>query len=106
MIDELEDDALQTNASDPAQQEHARWSEKEQGQRVKIHRTRVLTADGHVGEPGMVVRADRHGIEIACGEGVLVIEELQPDGKRRMLAEQFLAGNRLQQGTCFTSDAA
>jgi methionyl-tRNA formyltransferase len=77
-----------------------------QGQRVKIHRTRVLTADGHAGEPGMVVRADRHGIEIACGEGVLVIEELQPDGKRRMLAEQFLAGNRVQQGTCFTSDAA
>jgi methionyl-tRNA formyltransferase len=76
-----------------------------EGQRVKMHRTRVLTEAGAAAAPGTVVRADRHGIEVACGAGVLVIEELQPDGKRRMRAEQFLAGMRLQRGIRFGADA-
>jgi methionyl-tRNA formyltransferase len=41
-----------------------------------------------------VLRADRHGIEVACGRGVLVVDELQLDGKRRQSAEQFCAGLR------------
>jgi methionyl-tRNA formyltransferase len=45
-----------------------------------------------------VLRADRHAIEVACGSGVLAIEELQPEGKRRMSAAEFCAGTRLQQG--------
>jgi len=64
------------------------------GQRIKLHRTHVLAASGQHGEPGRVVRRDRHGIEIACGQGVLVVDELQPEGKRRMSAEQFCAGLR------------
>ena len=54
----------------------------------------VLVDEGTHGEPGSIVRADRHGLEVACGRGVLVIDELQPDGKRVMSAEQFLAGLR------------
>ncbi|HEX2678274.1 MAG TPA: methionyl-tRNA formyltransferase, partial [Polyangiales bacterium] len=63
-------------------------------QRVKLHRVHVLVAEGVHGEPGSIVRADRHGLEVACGRGVLVIDELQPDGKRVMSAEQFIAGLR------------
>jgi methionyl-tRNA formyltransferase len=73
-------------------------------QRVKLHRTTLLAPSGAHGEPGEVLRADRHGIEVACGEGVLAIHELQPDGKRRMTAEQFIAGHRLQPGGRFTSE--
>jgi len=73
------------------------------GQRLKIHRAHVLVADGRHGEPGAVVRADRHGIEVACGEGVLVLDELQPEGRRRMSAEQLCAGMRLQRGSRFTA---
>jgi methionyl-tRNA formyltransferase len=68
------------------------------GARIKLHRARVLVADGQHGEPGAVLRADRHAIEVACGSGVLAIEELQPEGKRRMSAAEFCAGTRLQQG--------
>jgi methionyl-tRNA formyltransferase len=69
------------------------------GVRIKLHRARVLAAEGRHGEPGSVLRADRHAIEIACGVGVLAIEELQPEGKRRMSAAEFYAGTRLQRGT-------
>jgi methionyl-tRNA formyltransferase len=73
------------------------------GHRLKLHRTRVLVAEGTHGEPGTVVRADRHGIEVACGAGVLAIHELQPEGKRRMSAEQFCAGARIRGGMRFTT---
>jgi methionyl-tRNA formyltransferase len=64
------------------------------GQRIKVHRAHVLLEAGRHGEPGEVLRCDRHGIELACGQGVLVLDELQPEGKRRMSAEQFCAGLR------------
>jgi methionyl-tRNA formyltransferase len=73
------------------------------GQRIKLHRATVLTPSGTHGEPGTVVRADRHAVEVACGAGVLAISELQPEGKRRMTAEQFCAGTRLRAGARFTS---
>ena len=64
------------------------------GQRIKVHRVHTLVHEGVHGEPGSVLRADRHGLEVACGRGVLVIDELQPDGKRVLSAEQFCAGLR------------
>ena len=64
------------------------------GQRIKLHRVHVLLHEGVHGDPGSVLRADRHGVEVACGRGVLVIDELQPDGKRVLSAEQFCAGVR------------
>jgi methionyl-tRNA formyltransferase len=75
------------------------------GERVKLHRARVLVATGRHGEPGQVLRADQHAIEIACGVGVLAIEELQPEGKRRMSARDFIAGMRLRPGARFASTA-
>lgn len=77
-----------------------------EGKRVKLHRTRVLSPTGQHGPPGTVVRADRHGIEVACGQGVVVIEELQLEGKRRVTAEQFCAGQRLSAQACFATPAA
>ena len=60
---------------------------------MRIHATRVLTGDAQAREPGTILRADAHGIEVACGSGVLVIDELQLDGKRRVTAQQFCAGH-------------
>ena len=74
-------------------------------QRIKLHRTHVLTTSGQHGAPGAVVRRDRHGIEIACGQGVLVVDELQPEGKRRMDAEQFCAGLRSAEDLSFGASA-
>jgi methionyl-tRNA formyltransferase len=73
-------------------------------QRIKIHRASVLVPAGRQGEPGEIVRADRHAIEVACGEGTLAIAELQPEGKRRQSAADFIAGFRLQPGARFGND--
>ncbi|MCG8558023.1 MAG: methionyl-tRNA formyltransferase [Proteobacteria bacterium] len=72
------------------------------GKPIKLHRTHVLTAHGCAGPPGRVVRADAHGIDVACGQGVLAIEELQPAGRRRMHAREYLAGHALERETLLT----
>ena len=39
------------------------------------------------------------GMEVACGEGSLVLLEVQPEGKRPMSAREFLAGHPLRKGS-------
>jgi methionyl-tRNA formyltransferase len=45
--------------------------------------------------PGAVVAADRSGILVAAGSGMLRITRLQPPGKRPMVAADFLNARRL-----------
>jgi methionyl-tRNA formyltransferase len=66
------------------------------GQLLKVHRVRVGQRSG---PPGTVLTASAEGVEVACAEGSLWLEELQPEGKKRMTAAQFLAGRRLEPGT-------
>lgn len=47
------------------------------------------------GEAGSIISANDKGIEIACGEGSVIITTIQPEGKRAMSAASFLAGNKL-----------
>ncbi len=77
------------------------------GQRVRLHATRVLTQErvAHA-LAGVIVRADAHGIEVACGSGVIAIDELQLDGKRRVTAAQFCAGHPGLAGKSFAEQAA
>ncbi len=51
------------------------------------------------GEPGMILSADKSGVRIACGEGTLVIGELQLPGRKRLSAMNFLSGKPLFSGT-------
>jgi len=51
------------------------------------------------GEPGTVIAADSSGIHVQTGEGVLVLKEIQPAGKRTMTAVEWLKGARLEAGT-------
>lgn len=50
------------------------------------------------GVPGEILAADRNGILVACGEGALLVSELQKSGSKRMDANAFLAGNPLPAG--------
>jgi methionyl-tRNA formyltransferase len=56
-------------------------------------------AAGDFGVPGTVVRADRDGLVIACGDGALAVLELQRAGGRRLGAADFLSGNPIETGT-------
>ncbi len=63
---------------------------------LKVWRARPQTAQG---KPGEILSADREGILVSCGEGALLISELQKSGSKRMDAAAFLAGTPLQIGT-------
>ena len=66
------------------------------GVRCKILSTTVC-GQTTAREPGSVLQADKNGLKLACGEGtVLQIDELQPDGKKRMAATAFLAGHPIR----------
>ncbi len=66
------------------------------GDVLKIAVTSV--ADGS-GEAGTVVGADKSGVRVACGSGVLVVDALQLPGKKRLSAANFLSGRPLVAGT-------
>ncbi len=66
------------------------------GDVLKIADTSV--EDG-VGAPGTVVSADKTGVRVACGEGILNIGELQLPGKKRLSAANFISGKALVSGT-------
>ncbi len=51
--------------------------------------------------PGKVARVTDLGIEVGTGKGRLVINELQPEGKKSMSAKSFLAGHKIKRGTLF-----
>lgn len=68
------------------------------GQQLKICRTRVGNGSG---SPGAVLRVDKTGIEVACRQGSLIIDELQLSGKKRLDAASFLAGCAIPAGTVF-----
>ena len=68
------------------------------GQPLKVHRAEVVP--GRQGEPGEVLGAGQEGIVVACGTGALRLLEIQPAGRRRMTASEFLAGHPLPSGTC------
>jgi methionyl-tRNA formyltransferase len=67
-------------------------------ERVKCWRAAVETDGGE--EPGTVLRADRSGIVVACGEGALSMQSLQRPGRKPVSAAEFagqldLHGKRL-----------
>jgi methionyl-tRNA formyltransferase len=49
------------------------------------------------GEPGQVLSVSE-GIEVACGLGSLVLRHVQPEGKRVMTTQEFLAGRKVSVG--------
>ena len=58
-------------------------------QQLKIWQARVETGSA---QPGQVVRVDKKGIAIGTADGLLVIEQLQPPGKKTMAVVDFLNG--------------
>ena len=54
------------------------------------------------GTPGSVLSVSPEGIVVATGAGALRITALQMEGKKRVTAQEFLAGNQLTVGQSFT----
>lgn len=68
------------------------------GAGIKIWRARPVEGRG---EPGEILATGKEGIVVACGEGAILIAELQKAGGKRLPAMQFLAGNAVAKGDRF-----
>jgi methionyl-tRNA formyltransferase len=53
--------------------------------------------------PGTIVAADRIGVRIACGQGVLILTQLQRPGGKMLPVGEFLAGYPLVVGEVLAS---
>lgn len=71
------------------------------GQTIRIWEARVVAGAG--GAPGEILRADRKGVDVACGDDALRLTVLQRQGGRRMAAAEFLNGFPLVPGERFDS---
>lgn len=67
---------------------------------LKIWQAKVVAG---VGKPGEIVAVDREGITVACGSGLLQVEIIQKPGGKKLSSADFLAGNNLQPGECFSA---
>lgn len=67
---------------------------------VKIHEARAL--DARTSEPpGTIVRASKGELWIATGHGVLAVDALQMEGRKRMSSGDFLRAGKLAAGDSF-----
>ena len=51
------------------------------------------------GAPGEVLGSSKEVLEVACGEGSLIVTELQIEGGKRLDAKSFLTGRNIEPGT-------
>ena len=66
------------------------------GKLLKVHRAHVGTAAA--GAPGSVVRAQAD-LAVATGEGAIILDELQLEGRKRLSAAEFVRGGAIKVGT-------
>ncbi len=67
------------------------------GKMLKIVAAEVASENGSHGTAGEVISTD-NGICVACGEGVLRILKVLPEGKPRMTAADFVRGRKITSG--------
>ena len=72
------------------------------GAELKLFRPLPLPEHAPRQAPGTVLEANHddpaEGLVVACGRGALAVREVQPAGKRRMLAQEWLRGRAAQAG--------
>ena len=49
-------------------------------------------------DPGTIIEVSARGIKIACGDGALLVSEIQIPGKKRVAVSEYLKGNQIKEG--------
>jgi methionyl-tRNA formyltransferase len=73
------------------------------GKLIKIYNAKVESPrfDLSKCKPGEILEIKKNGILVACREKALLITELQPEAKRIMGAQEFIAGHKIVPGDIF-----
>jgi len=64
---------------------------------LKVHSAILATRSS--GVPGSLLRVDDRGLLVACGEGSLLLGNIQPEGKGIMHSSAFIRGHALEIGS-------
>lgn len=81
------------------------------GRRLRIWSARALSQQAHDSRPGTVMAVDRNGIDVATGDGVLRLLQIQLPGGRTMPVQDFInaspvhVGDRLGSAIDIPTDA-
>jgi len=67
------------------------------GKLLKIHRAKIITSE-LTASPGEIVKADKDGFWVATGSGVIALEEVQFENKKRLPGGEFIKGARIKTG--------
>lgn len=68
------------------------------GKWLRLYQPSVVP-DKQENPPGTIIRADKTGLLIACGQDSLLVKEVQLEGSRRMQVDAFLCGHEIAAGT-------
>ncbi|MDP3024119.1 MAG: methionyl-tRNA formyltransferase [candidate division Zixibacteria bacterium] len=69
------------------------------GKLLKIYKAEIVTGQEGSTEPGRIISADKStGILVQAGRGILKLKELQLEGKKKITADEFLRGYRIEAG--------
>lgn len=67
------------------------------GERLKVYSASLQNASGKAGE---VLQADsKNGLLVACGEGAMLLNEIQAVGGKRMNAKDYIRGHKIEVGS-------
>ena len=69
------------------------WTTLE-GRRLKVWRVAAVPGEGVPGDPGTFAAGERGAMVVATGGGAAALDEIQPEGGRRMSGAEFLRGRR------------
>lgn len=76
------------------------WPRPKGPVRLLLEEVHVDQETGQFGTPGTVVAANSEKLTIACGEGTLRLDVIQPAGKRPLKFDEFLRGHPIEIGSC------
>jgi len=77
-----------------------------QGRQLKVFPPAAALPGPAGATPGTVVAVGRDALDVACGEGVLRLGELQLEGRKRLPVAAFLNGCALREGERLTGEPA
>ncbi|OPJ56906.1 methionyl-tRNA formyltransferase [Alkalithermobacter paradoxus] len=66
------------------------------GNMMKIWKSTALDNEKTSKQPGTIIKVSDEGIYVACGRGILVVEEIQMPGKKRVKVQEYIKGNTIE----------
>ena len=64
-----------------------------EGKLLKLFRPKVIPFTAKENQPGTILEAKKEGLQITTGNGILLVKEVQLEGKKRLPAAEFIKGH-------------